>query len=366
MNSPWDPLSSTLGSPPDDPRVLGGQLGREIASPLASALDRVTRLVETGKIRSSSLRALRQELEQALRAGTAAQQLCQLINDGPRTVPEPMDLKSALGRSLALLSSDPGAPPAQVEAPEGAVLVMTDPRLAGRLLTALAQWAMCRSEGSVRWSVLAQRGQGATQLVCSTALAESARGEDSSRTIDWRLVELLCSTLELRLQRRDAGGVATVTVEFPRASGGQWVEGVLVEELSPDDVALACAQALAGVHLLIVAGRRETRELVDESVKALGLTTSVAGTAEEARQVCEFKVPQAIVYEPRVRGVPFEPLRIELLSRSPRLVTVEIIDEDSGDNVHHEIRPGLRVQRQSLGAELPPLLTAELVRAAKG
>lgn len=365
MNLPWDIAPAASAAQAGDPRMMAGQLGREITSPLASALDRVTTLVETGKIRSGSLRALREELEQALRAGTAAQQLCQLINDKPRCAPEPMDLKSALGRSLAMLDPDPGAEPQAVEAPDGPVLVLSDPRLTDRLLMALAQWAMCRGEGRARWSVQAQRGQAATRLVCSAQLSEPAQGEDAARTIDWRLVEVLCSTLEVRLQRRDARGMATVTVDFPRAAGVQSVEGILVEELSPDDEVLAHAQALTGVQLLIVAGRAEARERVHEAVKALELATTFAVSVEEARQLCEFTMPHAIVHEPRVRGVPFEPLRIELLSRSPRLVSVEIVDEDSADNVHHEIRPRHRVMRRALAADLPPLLMAELVRALK-
>lgn len=365
MNLPWDIAPQPSAAPPGDPRMMAGQLGREITSPLASALDRVTTLVQTGKIRSGSLRALREELEQALRAGTAAQQVCQLINDEPRCTPEPMDLKSALGRSLAMLEPDPGAEPPAMQAPDGPALVLSDPRLNDRLLMALGQWATARGEGRARWSVQAQRGQAATRLVCSVTLAEPAQGDDAARTIDWRLVEMLSSTLGAPLQRRDAQGVATVTVDFPRATGVQSVEGMLVEELSPDDEALASAQALAGARLLIVAGRVQTRERVEDSVKALGLATSFAVSVEEARQVCEFSVPDAIVYEPRVRGVPFEPLRIELLSRLPRLVSVEIIDEDSADNVHHEIRPRHRVMRQALAADLPPLLMAELVRALK-
>jgi len=367
MNKPRDLPLAALSQQQDHSRSMTSELGREINSPLASALERVTSLKLSGKIRRNSLVALREEIEQALRAGTAAQQLCELITDTPQPRPHALDLKAALSGVLELLGASEPAGDPDVQGQTRPVLVSADPRLTRRLLTALAQWAMCRGEGPARWSVETARGVGVSRVVCSLRLREPAQGEEGFLTIDWRLVEALSTALGTRLLRRVDDGLTTVLIEFSRVSEVQSVEGLLVEELDTDEAMALYSLAMAGVSpsLLIVAGRRETRELIEQAVKPLGLACRLASTVEQARELCDAELPQAIVHEPRVRGVPFEPLRIQLLSQTPHLTTVELFEEDGADSVLQEIRPRLRMRREAAARDLSPLLMNEFSRSLR-
>ena len=79
-----------------DSRDLVAQLGGEVAATLSSALDRVVELAATGRIDRSGLRALRDEVDGARRAGIMGQQWARLGADVPRTR-ERMDLTADTG-----------------------------------------------------------------------------------------------------------------------------------------------------------------------------------------------------------------------------------------------------------------------------
>jgi len=346
-----------------DPRLLAGQLGREIASPLASALDRVITLTTTGKIRRTSLSALRDEIEQALRAGTAAQELCQLMHQSARQRPDRIDLGAALRQTLVQMRGPHAADEVRVLGSLAAPLATTDPTLAGRLMTAVAQWALYRGSSAAQWTVEAGRLQTEARITCVVRLRSDERGDDGRTTMDWRLVETLSEALGTRLLRRDDAGLASLVIEFPRTAAQHAIEGMLVEELDPDEAAALYAKTVAGTSLLIVAGRQETREIVQQAVKPLGLISDFARSVEEARDFCDSGLPHAIVYEPTVRGVPFEPLRIKLMAQAPSIAMVEIHDEERNENILNEIRPRPRAKRKSLMQDLPPLLMNELTRS---
>lgn len=346
-----------------DPRLLAGQLGLEIASPLASALDRVITLTTTGKIRRTSLTALRDEIEQALRAGTAAQELCHLMHQSARQRPDRVDVAAALRQTLVRMRGPNAADELRVLGSVASPLATTDPALAGRLMTAVAQWALYRGSSAAQWTVEAGRLQTEARVTCAVRLRSDERGDDGRTTMDWRLVETLSETLGTRLLRHDDAGLATLVIEFPRTASAHSIEGMVVEELDPDEAAALYAKTVAGTSLLIVAGRRETRDIVQEAVKPLGLISDFARSVDEAREFCDSGLPHAIVYEPTVRGVPFEPLRIKLMAQAPSLAMVEIHDEERDENILNEIRPRPRAKRHSLKRDLPALLMNELSRA---
>ena len=79
-----------------DSRDLVAQLGREVAALLSSALDRVLDLTSSGRIDSSGLRALRDEIEQARRAGIIGQQLVRLTQEDLKLQRERLDLTHLL------------------------------------------------------------------------------------------------------------------------------------------------------------------------------------------------------------------------------------------------------------------------------
>src|SRR5262249_27119569 len=96
--------SPDLGAPgaeqpgADDQRwgELLAQVGAEIAGPLTAAIERVNALAATGKIDRQSLRALRDELDQARRAGMLGQQLARFASRRLRQSHERLQLTQML------------------------------------------------------------------------------------------------------------------------------------------------------------------------------------------------------------------------------------------------------------------------------
>ena len=95
--------ATRASSVPDDPvdgerwRELVSSVGREIAMPLTAALERIHALIGSGKIDRASLRALREEVEAARRAGMIAQQLARYASGRLR----PCRREPVRGRDLA-------------------------------------------------------------------------------------------------------------------------------------------------------------------------------------------------------------------------------------------------------------------------
>ncbi|HET8869827.1 MAG TPA: hypothetical protein VFM48_05240, partial [Aquabacterium sp.] len=91
---------------PADPELarwheLASQIGRELAEPLTSALERITTLMTTGRIDRAGLRALRQEVEQARQAGIWSQQIARLASGRVRQSLEQVHLTHTVQSVLA-------------------------------------------------------------------------------------------------------------------------------------------------------------------------------------------------------------------------------------------------------------------------
>ena len=79
-------FASELGTA-DSLRELVGQLGREIAAPMSSALERVNAFATTGRIDRAGLRTLRDEIEGTRRIGLSAQQISRFASGRVRQNP---------------------------------------------------------------------------------------------------------------------------------------------------------------------------------------------------------------------------------------------------------------------------------------
>src|SRR5436190_12334812 len=77
-------------------RAVVSAVGSEIAAPLTAALERIHALVHTGRIDKASLRALREEVEAARRAGMVAQQLTRFASARLRQSHERLALADTL------------------------------------------------------------------------------------------------------------------------------------------------------------------------------------------------------------------------------------------------------------------------------
>src|SRR5437773_1226644 len=77
-------------------RDLVSAVGSETAAPLTGALERINALISTGRIDKTSLRALRDEVESARRAGMIAQQLARFASARLRQSHERLPLADTL------------------------------------------------------------------------------------------------------------------------------------------------------------------------------------------------------------------------------------------------------------------------------
>ena len=82
-------------SDPQRWHALVSEIGAEIAGPLTAALERIHSLTTTGCIDRASLKALREEVEQARHAGMLGQQLSRLATGRLRQSHERLQLATS-------------------------------------------------------------------------------------------------------------------------------------------------------------------------------------------------------------------------------------------------------------------------------
>ena len=122
-------------------------------------------------------------------------------------------------------------------------------------------------------------------------------------------------------------------------------------------------QPLVGRHVLVLAGRREVRNVVREALRPMGLMVDFVTSIEEAREFCDGGMPHALLYESALGGDRFERLRKELLADMPHLVFVELADDGQGVVTRKVGAVSFsRVSLSSAIESLPPTLMFELSR----
>ena len=175
----------------------------------------------------------------------------------------------------------------------------------------------------------------------------------------------LATLLGLALGRDDRGGRSDVLVEFPQTVGEQ-IEGVTAVELDDPSGQVENSKPLAGSHVLVVAARKELRNLVRESrCRPLGLMLDYVTSVEEAREFCAGGMPHAVVHEAALGGDGFEALRQQLLAEVPTLAFIQITDDGKAFEVRNVgDRQFASVGRAAIVDSLPSALLFELARCA--
>ena len=376
-------LSDLTGAPPAgkrlaeplDPQALVAQLGSEVAATLSSALERVTTLAATGKIDRAGLRLLREEIDRARRAGIMGQQVVRLGNGRVQLANERLDLTGLLHEALRQRGREIDARGIEVRQVLGAAEVMSDTTLLFSLLQTTLDWSFEHAVSRIDLSIEIKSWPAHACL--SVAFAhqppdevDEAPGQSASHdelrlnTMAWRLLQQTAGVLGLALLRRDQPpGKTVLKVEFPqtlapRLSAAPRLEAEEHESQSHN------SQPLAGRHVMVLASRREVRNVVRQALRPMGLMVDFVTSVEEAQQLCADGLPHAVIYEAAIAGDHFERLRNEMLAEVPTLVFVRIAEQGKAFEVLNlGGRQFASVGRDAIMSALPEALTFELSRA---
>lgn len=356
---------------PLDAHELVAQLGSEVARSLSSALERVTTLAATGQIDRDDLRALREEIELARQAGIMGQQLVRLNKSPVREAQERVDLSALLREALHQRQRELKARGIAIRETIAEVAVVSDAALLFSLIETLLDWSVEHTRSRIVLRLDVGSTPTRARLSCGflrrpiddNARAVLPQGEDPAlNTLSWQLLRQTASVLGLRLRRRDTADRSELKLSFDdvQAPGVSAVEG-----LEADDV---CAQAysaqpLAGRHVVVLAARREVRNIVRDALQPMGLMVDFASSLLEAQELFADGLPHAVIYEASLGGDRFQRLRSEMLAEVPSLAFIQIAEHGKAFEVLEAGGyPYASVGREAISESLPAALLFELSR----
>ncbi len=352
-------------------RDIIGQIGTEIGLPLSAALERVTILATTGKIDRAGLRLLREEIERARRAGMIGQQLARFASGRIRQSPEQINVTQMMREVLLQRGREAAARQIEISQALKPAEIVADATLLHALLQAIVDWSLDLAKGGIEFKVDVKAWPPYARLTVHFAHA-SADASDrlvpvgtplpALDSMSWRLVQQISWTLGLVMDRSDSSTATTLTIEFPRTIHDE-IEGVSVVEIDQGFGVSDNSKPLAGSHVLVVAGGREVRSLIKESIRHMGLLVDFVNSVEEAEEFCRDALPHAIIYESVLANDRFHRLHVGISSEMPTFVFIEVTPEgnalqlSTGNNDN-----GARIGREAVMQSLPSALIFELSR----
>jgi hypothetical protein len=186
--------------------------------------------------------------------------------------------------------------------------------------------------------------------------------ESPLRTMSWRLLQQAARTMELPITLDEDGCPARLSIEFPRTVNDPSETAALRDRGDARSQGLN-SKPLAGSHLLVLAARRETRALVRDAIRHMGLMVDYVTSIEEAREFCSGGMPHALLHESALGGERFEKLRAELLADMPKLAFIELTEDGQGMETRKVGRREFScVSRGAIIESLPAALMFELSR----
>lgn len=360
---------------PIDSQALVAQLGSEVATHLSSALERVTTLAATGKIDRAGLRALRDEIDRARRAGIMGQQVVRLSSGRVQLSAERLDLTGLLSEALRQRGREIDSRGIEVRQVLSSAEVMSDSTLVFSLLQTVLDWSFEHAFGRIDLTVEVKSWPA---HACLTAAFQHqppdevevppgkpvAVHETRLNTMSWRLLQQTAGVLGLDLVRHDAPGKTRMVLQFPQTLAPRLVQPEAADPAEDRAAQAHNSQPLAGRHIVVLAARREVRNIVRTALRPMGLMVDFVTSVEELRQLVADGLPHAVVYESAIAGEAFERLRGEMLAEVPTLVFIRISDQGKAFEVLNVGgRQFTSVGRDAIMVALPEALTFELSRA---
>ena len=352
-------------------RDIIGQIGTEVGLPLSAALERVTVLATTGKIDRAGLRLLREEIERARRAGMIGQQLARFASGRIRQSPEQVSVTQMLREVLLQRGREAVARQVEISQALKPAEVMADATLLYALLQAVVDWSLDLAQKSLEFKIDIKAWPPYARLSVRFAHASSDASDrltpvgtplPSLDSMSWRLVQQISWTLGLVMERSVAEGETVLTIEFPRTVHDE-IEGVSVVEIDQGFGVSDNSKPLAGSHVLVVAGSRDMRSLIRESIRHMGLLVDFVISVEEAEEFCRDALPHAIIYESVLVNDRFHKLRGGIAAEMPSFVFIEVAPEGAALQLSTTGEHGTaRIGRDAVVQSLPSALIFELSR----
>lgn len=370
------PLSEALSAATHDAvdgteawRELTAQIGREVAGPLSSALERVIQLTTTGRIDRPGLRLLRAEIERARRIGIVSQQLARFTSKRLRQSHERLNLASTLQAALAYRQREIASRGIHVKQSTRAIEVLVDPAMLFSLLNAMLDWAIESARSTVDLRVDLKTWPVHGRISCSfTHAGADDTAPDGAPvaaldSLNWHLVTQIARAMGLELGREDDPTRAKLVLVFPRTVNDE-LEGMSAVELDHGDGSSLNSKPLAGSQVLVVAARREVRVQVRNAIANMGLVVDFVGSVEEAVDFCRDGLPHAIIFEAALRGERLDQLAEDLRAELPGFSFLEIVEEGNAFEISgFNGMSHARVGRDGLAHSLPSALVFELSKS---
>lgn len=350
-------------------RELLAQLGREVAAPMTSALERVNAFATSGRIDRAGLRALRDELECARRIGLSAQQISRVASGRVRQRPERLDLTKLLHDALAQRGRETAARGIDLRQRLEPAQVVADASLCAALLHTLLDWSFEQARSHIEFDIDVTHWPERARLGCRFAyippdeVPTNAVPAARLETVTWQLLRRLSQALGLELQRTDGAGATQLVLEFPRTVGEGLTLLDLHEHGHEPGAGAVNSQPMVGRHVLVIASRRETRNVVRETLRPMGLMVDYVASIDEAREFCSGGLPHAIVFEAALAGETLRALRASWQRGVPSLAYIEITEH--GRKLEFSDIGGQRTAhlgRDVLASGLASALLCELAR----
>jgi hypothetical protein len=353
-------------------RELVGQVGREVAAPMASALERVNAFATTGRIDRSGLRALREEIECARRIGLGAQQISRFASGRVRQHRERLNLTQTLRDALAQRGRETASRGIDLRQDLKPAEVIIDASILSALLQAVLDWSFEHARSHIEFRIDVKTWPVHARLACRFAYipadelpTHAQTGPDGARldTVPWRLLRRLAQTLGLVVQRNESASITQLMLEFPHTVN----EGLATLSMLEFDDGPARgpnSQPMVGRHVLVITSRRETRNSVRETLKPMGLMVDYVATLDEAREFCSSGLPHAVIFESALAGENFRKLRADWSGGVPSLAFIEISEQ--GRDLEVSDLGGQRTSRIGRDVIISALPSALMFELAKG
>lgn len=379
LSSPGSPARPA--SPADDAAdaawQLACQIGVEVAAPLTDALERALNLQATGRIDRPGLHALVGQIEQARRASMVGQQIARLAQGGTQQQHETLNLTQSLRDVLMQRQGELDSRGVVVKQVLKPAEVIVDATLLSALIHTLLDWALRHACSTVDIRVDMKSWPPNARLMCrfDHLPADQVAGPSGGRaagarphhapaldSLPWQLLAQLARTMQLPIERQDAGGTTELTVEFPHTANDS-LEGASSFDVSSGFALANEARPLAGSHVLVMSLRRDLRNQIRQAVAHMGLTLDFVTSTDAAREFCQQGLPHAIVYESAIYDSAFDRLRNDIRQQCPELAWIEVTEQGEAFEISSFGGMSMaRVGRDAIATSLPSALMFELAK----